>query len=234
MKVPINIPRSIKVFCLLVLMTGGALVLMGSAESPGQMAIAWVDLDKISRLAKPVQQVIEETEEAVKPHKETIEKKMSQLDVLRYTYEQQKSILSEEQRKTREKEILELQKEIEDLSNKINQQLGELEKEKLAPVYDRVMATIKKVAQRKGIKIVLTREMIVWGEPTLDITDAVINELNAERPTPQPTQVDKSLSEKDSIEGIIKVSGTPTPTPEPSIQSNTETKDVSTSKTFTW
>jgi len=226
----ISILRRIKTPGIVLLMIGYACVLMGSTESPAQPVIAWVDLDKISRLAKPVRQVIDEAEESVKPHKQTIEKKMSQLDVLRYTYEQQKSILSEEQRKTREKEITELQKEIDDLANKINQQLGEMEKEKLAPVYDLVMATIKKVAQRKGIKIVLTREMVVWGEPALDITDEVIRELNSGIPTPKPTETLKPLSE----EGTIKVLSTPTPTPEHPVQVKTTPIDISTSQTFTW
>ncbi len=167
----------------------------------GEQNIGWVDLDKVSRLAQPVQQIIDDVEDAVKPRKDEIEKKMEQLDVLKITFEQQRSILSEEQRKTREKEIAQLEQEIESMTTEINQMFGRMEQEQLTPAYDLVMKTIQEVARKKGIAIVFAREMVVWADSSIDLTNEVIDELNkGSQSFEKPSSQEAKQSEPPSVE----------------------------------
>lgn len=189
-----NVPRIISIGLFLCGLTALLSIVLGTSTTPSQTQSGYVDLDKVSRLAKPIQQIINKVEETVRPHKEEAEKKMEQLDILRVTYEQQKSILSEEQRKTRQQEIAKLQDEITTLSENINQLLRKMEDEQLNPAYEIMMESVKKVAQRKGLKLVLSRDAIIWADSSLDITDDVIADLNnmkqlpAARPASERTQ----------------------------------------------
>ncbi len=196
-----NLPRIIVIGLLLCGLTALLGVVLGTTTTPPQTHSGYVDLDKVSRLAKPIQQIINSVEETIRPHKEEAEKKMQQLDILRVTYEQQKSILSEEQRKTRQQEIAKLQDEITTLTENINQLLRKMEDEQLNPAYDIMMESVKRVAQRKGLKLVFSRDAIIWADSSLDITDDVIADLNnmKELPATKPTSERTQTKTQDTI-----------------------------------
>ena len=176
---------------------------IGRAESiQGDPKIGVVDLEKVSKMAKPIQQTISSVEEALKPKKETVEQKLQQLDILRLTYDQQKAILSEEHRKNRLDEIKKLEGEITALSDEINALITEMEKKELTPAYDMVMKRIGEIAQKKGLTLVIPRDSVVWFDRSLDITDDLIDELNVESsavPETEPMPKTESPSRTTTI-----------------------------------
>jgi outer membrane protein len=210
--------------CLICCIATVGLVLFvpAMAAAYDDSGIACVDLDKISKLAKPVQDIITSVEDTLKPKKEEVEGKLKQLDMLKLTYEQQKTILSDEQRKTRREEIAILEKEIQVLSDEINKMLNSLEKDQLEPAYNLVMNRIEKIAKRRGLKVVLMKEFVVYNDPALDITDDVIKELNTGKEvevesTPEPSPTSRIMKEETPVPEPeeVEVKATPPPTPPP-------------------
>ncbi len=211
--------RSIHILAIAIICTV-VIVLCGTTWSDEATAtkpsVGYVDLQKVSYMAKPVQETISSVEEALKPKQQEAEKKMQQLDVLKMSYEQQKSILSEKHRKERQREIREIEDEVETLSEQINEMLTDMETNQLSPAYDMIMEQVRRIAQRKGLDLVLPVESVIWADPSLDITDDVIEALNSNSSSPEKSE---------STESNATIKQLPEHTKE---EHNTRTHDTST------
>ncbi|MCX7971096.1 MAG: OmpH family outer membrane protein [Negativicutes bacterium] len=64
-----------------------------------------------------------------------------------------------------------------DYAQQLEQKMQQKQQELLVPLYDKINATIKKVADAKGLSVVVDRGAVVYGG--VDITDDVIKALGA-------------------------------------------------------
>ncbi len=99
-------------------------------------------------------------------------------------YQKQQPILTEEQRQQREKELADLQTNIQQTAAGKEQELGQREAELMAPIFERVQTAIDKVSEANGLDLVLRTQvgnqpLILYVNPDtmVDITMDVAREL---------------------------------------------------------
>lgn len=98
-------------------------------------------------------------------------------------YQAEMVYLSDEMKKTKEKEILAKEKEAADLNRKYFGSEGELYKKReslLSPIQDEIYNAVKELSEEKGYVLILDRASgvnIVYASPSIDISDAVLKKL---------------------------------------------------------
>jgi len=80
-------------------------------------------------------------------------------------YQKQQALLSAETRQQREQELVQLQQQLQEGAQQKDQQLGRRQAELMQPLLDRVQQAIDKVAQARGLDVVLRSQVGV--EPVL-------------------------------------------------------------------
>jgi outer membrane protein len=92
-------------------------------------------------------------------------------------YEAQSPTLTDEERQNLVKQAEELQTELNRVKLTAEQTISKKRNEIMTPIYDRINATIAKIAREKGYKMVVSVGTVMFAEEELDITTAVLTAL---------------------------------------------------------
>lgn len=93
-----------------------------------------------------------------------------------YAAAQQKveqGLLSPQQQEQESKALEKKQKEIASFEQEMMTQLDNKRSELLKPIYDRINAAIEAVAKEKGYSMIMDQGVILYGDPSQDVTDLV-------------------------------------------------------------
>ena len=148
----------------------------GQQENASRIGV--VNLDDVMAESKAIQKVIKNVKEDIKRQQENITEQLSRYKSLSETYEKQKTILSEEQRQTREKELDELKAEIEDKRDRINLKIRKSEREMVDPTLKLVEKAIRKVGEEENYDIILRSDTVLYTSEKSDITPKVIRKID--------------------------------------------------------
>ena len=101
-------------------------------------------------------------------------------------YQSEAALLSAQQKKQREESIVALEKQAYELKRKYFGPEGDLFKKReslMKPIQDRVWAAMKELARRGGLQLIIDRtsSKIVYADPGLDISEAVVSTLGLDR-----------------------------------------------------
>ena len=174
------------------LLVAGSLALSGAtagaqaAKAPGEAAakigatrVAFVDIERISTEAKFVRDLLGDIEKAIESRRAAIEKKQQDYAKIREDLTRKREVLSEAEYEANLKESRRLRTELEEDDYQLNKILRENQKEKMAPALERILKAVQEVSKREGFDIVLRGEMVVHGDPSVDLSDRVVEYLNA-------------------------------------------------------
>ncbi|GIV60880.1 MAG: hypothetical protein KatS3mg043_1969 [Rhodothermaceae bacterium] len=94
-------------------------------------------------------------------------------------YQKQQPLLSAETRAQRERELQQLQQELQQSAAQKDQELAQKEQELMAPLLEKVQATIDEVAKANGLTVVLRAPALIYVDESkvMDITEAVARKL---------------------------------------------------------
>ena len=98
-------------------------------------------------------------------------------------YQSDMVFLTDEQKKTKEEEIVTKEKEVTELRYKYFGPEGELYKKRIAlvgPIQDEIYNAVKGIAQSKGFQLILDRASdngIIFASPAIDISNEVLSKL---------------------------------------------------------
>jgi|GEM_PF-544594 len=192
------------------------------AQESIALKIGFVDIDKLMMESTVIRRMVDSVQDEVKKEQENMTDMMTRYKVLTETYEQQKTILTEEQRQTRRKEIDELKIAIDEQQDKVNSIIKRSERRLLEPTLARVDEAIKAVGKEGGYDLILKSDAILYGKESSNITNQVmsmIEKMDKEKPiTPLPANESETTTE--SL--ILKKTEEMIPIPTPAIP--TETK----------
>ncbi len=149
-----------------------------AAKMPSRVGV--VDIERVSKEAIFFRQMVKEIEGDLKAKQAAIEKNEKEYATLREEFVRKESVLSKEQAETMRKNLRDLRSKIDDERYEINRLLRDSESTQMAPAMERILKTIRKVAKDEKIDLVLRTEVVLHAEPWVDITDKVIDALNAE------------------------------------------------------
>ncbi len=143
------------------------------------LKIGYVDTQKILDNAPGAQEATKIFDEEVGTWKAEAESLKTDLQNMIDEYENQKLILSPEKKQEKEQKITskknEYDQKVYEIQNKIQQRSAELSQ----PILEKISQTINVVAQREGFDLVFDSSLgsVVYADPSLDITQLVIDEL---------------------------------------------------------
>lgn len=141
--------------------------------------IGYVDTEKVLDNAPGAEEATKIFDEEVGTWRGEAESLKSELQTLIEEYENQKLILSPEKKREKEDKITtkknEYDQKVFEIQSKIQQRSAELSQ----PILENVYQTIKIVAEREDYDLVFDSSLgaIVYADPSLDITQIVVDEL---------------------------------------------------------
>ena len=148
-------------------------------------SVAYVDLQYILKNLPSYESANEQLTLIARRWQKEVTDTEQEAQVLAANYRTEQIFLSEAMRKQREQEILDKEKQAQELKRKYFGEEGELNKKRealLKPIQDEIYTAIQEIAMQKGYQVVKDRSSepsLIYMSNKLDISDQVLNKLGA-------------------------------------------------------
>lgn len=144
---------------------------------------AYVDTDYILKKIPSYKTAQDQIEKLSAQYQKEVEAGYKRVEELFNKYQSEKALLSESMRQTREKEIVDREREVKELQQKYFGPEGALAKkqeELMKPIQDQVFNAIKTIANDGGYATIFdvsSNPGIIYNNPKYDISDKVVEKL---------------------------------------------------------
>ena len=144
---------------------------------------ALLDMDYILRSIPAYERANEQLNQMSKKWQAEVEALQTEARTLYKNYQDNVVFLSNEQKKTRQEEIVAKEKQAAELKKTYFGPEGELFKKRAAlmnPIQEEIYNAVKEVSELRGYQLVLDRASdsgIIFGSPKVDISDEVLSKL---------------------------------------------------------
>ena len=157
-------------------------VLAAVAGAPAAIAqenarIGFVNTDRMLREAAPAKAAQTKLEQEFSRREKEIDDAGLALKTASERFEREAPTMSESQRNTRQRQLLEQDREFQRKRREFQEDLNARKQEELQHILDRANRVVKQVAEAEKYDVIL--QEAVYVNPRLDITDKVIKALNA-------------------------------------------------------
>ncbi len=171
-----------------------ALALLLCFQAVAQTKVGYVDVDRVTRKAKAVNQAMESVQSDIEDLQKQIDDKRQQIRDLEAEVQRSEGVVAASEIEKKRKELKKLRDELEDLAYRAERKARELDATVFEPLMKRILFEIQDVAKEKKYDIILRGEAVLYGTTGADITDDVIRKLNEERSTTPSLSRDDSES----------------------------------------
>ena len=167
---------------------GLVIILFAALAMPSQakeLKVAFIDMQYILKNLPSYESANEQLTLISKRWQKEVTDLEQEAKVLVANYQTEQIFLSEAMRKQREQEILDKEKQAQELKRKYFGEAGELNKKRealLKPIQDEIYTAIQEIAMQKGYQVVKDRSSepsLIYMSNKLDISDQVLNKLGA-------------------------------------------------------
>lgn len=171
-----------KLFSFVMVMAG--LLVLAGPVSAQQGRIGYLDTRRVIQEAPGAQEARATIEREMQGWQAQMQAMDDSLRTMMTEYQQRQSVMAADARQRREQEIMGHQQRFEQRAQELQQQAGRRQQELMQPIMQRVETVISEVRQAEGFIIVfdVASEAIVSADPSLDLTDRVIQRLRAGAP----------------------------------------------------
>ena len=171
-------------------------ILVASVGTAQAAKIAYVNSETILRELPEAQQVKKELETTIKVWQDELERMSKELQEGLDDYQKKQALLDPKAKADKEKSLQDLQQKAREYQyQKFDQREGEavkLREKKFAPIQERVMKTIEKVAKEDGFNYVFDKleaaTNLLYADSKFDLTYKVIDQLKRGSVAPTPTK----------------------------------------------
>ena len=163
---------SLKLFVLLQLV-------MMSPNLFAQTKLGYVKVDEVIRKANIAKQAEDRLKKEFAPTDNELKKMGAKLKNLANKFDKEQSVMTNSDKQKVQREISNLEKEIQRKQRQAREDLTQRKNEELAAVVEKARAVIKKIAIEEKFDLIL--ENSVYASPKIDITQKVIKALNDQK-----------------------------------------------------
>ena len=153
------------------------IALAGFAASAQELKIGIVNLDRIFREANSAKSAQTKLEQEFGKREKDLNDVATQLKTLSDKYEREAPTLSETQRTTRQKQLVEQDRDFQRKRREFQEDLNARKNEELQQVIERANRVVKALAEAEKYDLIV--QEAVYVNPKHDITDKVLKSLNA-------------------------------------------------------
>jgi outer membrane protein len=161
--------------CLVVML--GALAVLGSAQAEDAVRVGYVNTDRIFREANTAKAAQAKLEQEFAKREKDLVDIGNTLKTASDKLEREAPTLSEAQRNSRQKQLVDQDRDFQRKRREFQEDLNARKNEELQQVLERANKVVKIVAEAEKYDVVL--QEAVYINPKLDITEKVIKALNA-------------------------------------------------------
>ncbi len=165
-----------------------ALLLLGVAFAMPNHAdaqkFALVDMEYILKNVPAYERANEQLNQVSKKWQAEVEALNTEAGTMYKNYQNEVVFLSQEQKKKRQEDIMNIEKEASDLKRKYFGPEGELFKKRqslMTPIQDEIYNAVKDISDQRGYSLVIDRASesagIIYGSPKVDISNEVLQKL---------------------------------------------------------
>ena len=180
-----------------IIVIAAMVVLMTSIGTAQTVKIAYVNSETILRELPEAQQVKKELETTIKGWQDELERMSKELQDGLEDYQKKQALLDPKAKTDKEKSLQDLQQKAREYQfQKFDQREGEavkLREKKFAPIQERVMKVIEKVAKEDGFNYVFDKleaaTNLLYADAKFDLTYKVIDQLKRGSAAPAPAKI---------------------------------------------
>ncbi|HKJ72139.1 MAG TPA: OmpH family outer membrane protein [Gammaproteobacteria bacterium] len=162
---------------MLALAAAAAVVTAGPAAA-ADYKIGYVDVRKVVQQSKQAQQAKGDLEKQVADRKSELKAKRDHIQSLQKELKQQGSLMSEDQKKAKQRKLQEAMREFRRLQQQAQDDLDTKKNQVLQDIYDQVSQIINRIGQKEGFDLILTGPAAMYVADRVDLTQRVLGELN--------------------------------------------------------
>ena len=172
-----SVLRYVLPLCVFTLMP-----LMASAQK-----FALIDMEYILKNVPAYERANEQLNQVSKKWQAEVEALNTEASTMYKNYQNESVFLSQEQKKTKQEQIMNKEKAAADLKKKYFGPEGELFKKRealMAPIQEEVYNAVKEISELRGYSLVVDRSSdqgIIFGSPKIDISNEVLQKLGYSR-----------------------------------------------------
>lgn len=168
---------AISIVIAVLLVSTGASVALTEEDDALTGGIAWIDLPRVMKEYRRAAEVVAEFENDKAAREAEVQKLVADISRM----EDELLLLREEVRKAREAEIMKKKLSVNAMIEEAEKELSRQSIIRQGRLIEEISAAAETVARRKGYPFVLRGEVMLVKDPSREITDEVIAELNRER-----------------------------------------------------
>lgn len=161
------------------------LALLPSSASAQKFAL--VDMEYIFKNIPAYERANEQLNQVSRKWQAEVEALNTEASTMYKNYQNESVFLSQEQKKTKQEQIMNKEKAAADLKKKYFGPEGELFKKRealMAPIQEEVYNAVKEISELRGYSLVVDRSSdqgIIFGSPKIDISNEVLQKLGYSR-----------------------------------------------------
>ena len=164
-----------------ILIICGAVLLMAMNAKAQKFAL--VDMEYIMKNIPAYEMANEQLNQLSQRWQKEVEAKGTEVQTMYNNFKSDMVFLTDEQKQKREQEIVDKEKEANELKYKYFGPEGELYKKRqslLKPIQDDVYNAVKKVSEERGYQVIFDRassQSIIFASPKIDVSNEVLTKL---------------------------------------------------------
>lgn len=162
------------------------LVVLVALPAAAETKIGYVDLQRAGNEVDEGKAVKAQLKKDLEERQKMLDARKAELDRMRDDFQKQLAVLTDEAKKEKATELDQRMMELQNLYQKVQQELLKGEQEKTGPIAEKLSAIVREIAENDGFTMVVAREAVVYGAPALDITNELIRKYNARHPNSGP------------------------------------------------
>jgi outer membrane protein len=163
-----------KIATLLVTLLASLSVSYASAAEP--VKIGYVNTQRIFRDAPTAVKAAKKIETEFSRRDQDLQQMAKQLQGMQESLEKNSVTLSDNDRRSKEKELSELSREFQRKQREFREDLNLRQNEENAAIIEKANKAIKQIAESEKYDLIV--QDVVWASPKLDITDKIIKSLS--------------------------------------------------------
>jgi len=155
-------------------------VFVFSSNAADVAKIGVVDLKRILDNSSAGKSALAELTKQGKKMEAELEKRKAEIEEMQKSVERQAAVMSKDAREGKQRELQIKIYDLKNLEKKYRSELRESERKKFIKIQKEVLSIASEIGKKEGYLIIFEKSAAVYVPKTLDITDKVIQEHNAE------------------------------------------------------
>ena len=151
----------------------------GSAHAADVAKIGILNMQRILSASDPGKTAQAEIKEQGDKMLQDLKENGTEIDALGKQFERESMVMSKEKREEKEREYRIRINDFKSLEKRYNAQSQELQKRLLNKIVKDVQALVEEIGKNEGYLLIIRSESVMYSPGTIDITDKLIKQLNA-------------------------------------------------------